>query len=127
MFVQDTSGSMAPYIQTFRVLATSLVNAVLKLSRTAQTGLASFIEKPVFPQVCQRNVDRSDGVQQKHRASLRAIQSINSPTARFVTLLTVSRHRLASRHSFSNEHCTISTRRRIAICPSRRSTRSVKC
>lgn len=51
MFVQDSSGSMADDIQTFRTLATSLVNAVLKLSKTAMTGLASFIEKPVFPQV----------------------------------------------------------------------------
>ena len=41
---------MADDIQIFRTLATSLVNAVLKLSKTAQTGLASFIEKPVFPQ-----------------------------------------------------------------------------
>jgi hypothetical protein len=50
MFVQDSSGSMADDIQVFRTLATSLVNSVLKLSKTAYTGLASFIEKPVAPQ-----------------------------------------------------------------------------
>jgi hypothetical protein len=50
MFVQDTSGSMADDIQVFRTLATSLVNSVLKLSKTAWTGLASFIEKPIAPQ-----------------------------------------------------------------------------
>jgi hypothetical protein len=36
MFVQDSSGSMADDIQIFRTLAVSLVNNVLKLSKTAQ-------------------------------------------------------------------------------------------
>ena len=95
MFVQDSSGSMADDIQTFRTLATSLVNAVLKLSKTAMTGLASFIEKPVFPQV--RLVSRHDALynQMRHffraRAFRQAIQSTCSLTARFETTRIVSR------------------------------------
>lgn len=41
---------MADDIQVFRTLASSLVNSVLSLSKTAFTGLASFIDKPVSPQ-----------------------------------------------------------------------------
>lgn len=50
MFVQDISGSMADDIVVFHSLATALVASLRNVSKSAHTGLATFIEKPLEPQ-----------------------------------------------------------------------------
>jgi hypothetical protein len=50
MFVQDASGSMADDMVLFSSQVATLVTSLRNVSKSAFTGLATFIEKPVFPQ-----------------------------------------------------------------------------